>query len=125
MTERIQTALKNPHVDILGHLTGRLIGRREPYALNIQEVLETARSSRTAIEINGQPERQEISDVHAKTARDMGVRLAVTTDAHSTKQFDNMEMAVCVARRAWIEPKHLLNCMKLNELKEWLKDRQG
>jgi DNA polymerase (family 10) len=120
MTSRIRKAVENPRVDILGHLTGRLIGKRKPYAVNVQEILEAARATQTAVEINGQPERQELSDVHAKTARDMGVPLAVTTDAHSTQQFDNMETALCVARRAWIEPKNLLNCMNLKELKEWL-----
>lgn len=120
MTDRILKAMENPQVDLIGHLTGRLIGKREPYAIDIHRILKGAKATQTALEINGQDERQELSDVHAKTAGEMGVPLALTTDAHSTQQFDNMEMALCVARRAWLEPKDLLNCFALKEIKEWL-----
>jgi DNA polymerase (family 10) len=119
MTERIIRALRNPHVDILGHLTGRRINQRESYAVNVDRVLEVALETETAIEINGQPERSELRDIHVKRAIDLGVMLALNTDAHSVQQLDYMEYAVHIARRGWAEPKHLLNCRDEKSVRDW------
>ncbi len=119
MTDRICTALKNPNVDILGHLTGRLINKRDSYAVDIETVLQTAKKTNTAIEINGQPERQELSDVHVKRAIELGVPLALNTDAHSMQELDHMTTAVHIARRGWAEPKHVINCLSAEKIKEW------
>jgi DNA polymerase (family 10) len=121
MTERICKALRHPHVDILGHLSGRLLGKRDSYKINVETILQTARETQTAIEINGQPERQELSDVHVKRAVELGIPLAVTTDAHSTYELDHMRLAVHIARRGWAEPKNILNHFSVNDILDWLK----
>jgi len=125
MTRRILKALRNPHCDIIGHLSGRLLNRREAYKVDTQAVLKAAAEAGTALEINGQPQRQDLSDVHARQARELGVALAVTTDAHSTRQFEYMKAAVTVARRAWLTKDDLLNCKSFKELKEWLGRRKA
>ncbi len=122
MTERICRALKSPHADILGHISGRLINRRESYNINYETILQTAKNTRTAIEINGQPDRQELNDSYVKRAIELGIPLAVNTDAHSTYALDqNMTVAVHIARRGWAEPRHLLNCLSTETVLEWLK----
>lgn len=123
MTDRICKAIENPHVDILGHISGRLINRRKSYGLNYDRILETARKTQTAVEINGQPDRQELSDVHVKRAVEMGVPLALNTDAHGTNELENMTLAVHIARRGWAEPKHVLNTRSAKEMLDWLKER--
>ncbi|MBI4248098.1 MAG: DNA polymerase/3'-5' exonuclease PolX [Elusimicrobia bacterium] len=124
MTRRIEKAAANPHMDILGHLSGRLIGRREAYAVDAGKVFAQAARMRTAVEINGQPQRQDLSDTAARMAAEGGVTLAVTTDAHSAAQLEYMEAAVTIARRAGLEKKHILNCLTYDELKRWL-ERHG
>jgi DNA polymerase (family 10) len=121
MTERILKALRNPHVDILGHISGRLINKRESYAVDYEAVLQTAKESQTAVEINGQPQRQELNDTHIKRAVELGVPLALTTDAHSTQDLNNMILAVHIARRGWAEPRHIINRMPIEPLLDWLK----
>mgnify|MGYP001574218431 FL=1 len=119
ITHRIVSAMKNPHVDIIGHLTGRLINSREAYAVNFAQVFENARATGTALEINGQPQRLDLYDTHAKTAGEMGIYLTLTTDAHSAAQLDNMTFAVASARRAWLTRGQILNCLELDELLKW------
>jgi DNA polymerase (family 10) len=119
MTARIVKALENPHVDILGHWSGRLINRRKSYAMNHETILQKARETQTAIEINGQPDRQELSDVYVKRAVELGIPLAVTTDAHATKELDHMTLAVHIARRGWAEPKNIINTMSASDIKAW------
>lgn len=120
ITDRVLKAMENPHVDCIGHLTGRLLGRREAYAVDIARVIEGAARTGTALEINGQPDRQDLYDVHAMTAKQRGAPLAANTDAHATEQLDYMSLAVNVARRAWLEKKDLLNTKTWEELREWL-----
>ncbi|MBI2069858.1 MAG: DNA polymerase/3'-5' exonuclease PolX, partial [Elusimicrobia bacterium] len=118
MTQRIIKAAQNPHVDIIAHLSGRLINQREPYAVNTEEVLEACKKTNTALELNGQPQRHDLNDAQAKRAKEMSIPLAVTTDAHATRQFAFMELAVIIARRAWLEKKDLLNCLSAKEIAE-------
>ncbi len=125
MTARIVRAIENPGVDIVGHVSGRLLNRREPYRVDVEALLGAAARAGTAFEINGQPQRQELADVHARRARDLGVKLAVTTDAHAAAQFQYMELAVTIARRAWLTKKDVLNCMGYDELREWLDRRRA
>lgn len=120
MTQRIGKAVRSPHLDIVGHLSGRLLGRREAYEVDEERLFQQALNSGTAFEINGQPQRQDLWDVHVRRAKDLGVPLAVTTDAHSADQFRYMEQAVLIARRGWAEKKDLLNCLSYKELKDWL-----
>lgn len=120
MTERICRAIRHPHVDIVGHLTGRRIHRREPYDVDVDQILRTAAESGTAIEVNGQPERQELEAHHVRRAVELGVPIAVDTDAHGTRELDHMELAVHIARRGWAEKKHVLNALSKKDILAWL-----
>lgn len=120
MTARILRAIENPHVDILGHISGRLLNRRGSYEIDFDAILKKAAETQTAIEINGQPERAELSDVHVKKAIEMRIPLAVTTDAHSTNELGHMTLAVAIARRGWAEKKNILNTMSDADMKAWL-----
>lgn len=123
MTARIVKALDNPHVDILGHPTGRLLGSREAYAVNIERLIEAAARTKTALEINASPQRLDLSDKHARLAREHGVPLVISTDAHTRYQLGYMEYGVAIARRAWLEPGHVINTLPLTALTSWLHDR--
>ena len=109
MTARILKALANPHVDILGHPTGRRLLKRPPYSVDVEAIVDGAARSHVAIEINCQVERLDFNDVHAKLARDRGVPLVISSDAHSRDAFGRLRWGVAVARRAWLEPAHVLN----------------
>lgn len=110
MTARIKTAIENPRVDCIGHLTGRLLGRREGYPVDIEELLETAAEHRTFFEINGNPKRRDLSEVHARLAGEAGVPVVLTTDAHGADTLDLLRYSVATARRAWLTPAHVANC---------------
>ncbi len=109
MTERLLAAIENPLVDCIGHLTGRLLNQRDPYPVDIEALVQAAAEHGTAMEINGNPRRRDLSDVHARLAAEAGVQIALTTDAHDPAHFDYMEYAVATARRAWLEPDQVLN----------------
>lgn len=109
MTDRLLRAVEHPHVDVLGHPTGRLILRREPYAFDIDAVLDAAARHGVALEINAQVDRLDLSDVNARLARDRGVRLVISSDAHSRAAFGVLRWGVVVARRAWLTPDDVLN----------------
>jgi DNA polymerase (family 10) len=115
MTERILRAIEHPHVDILGHLTGRLLLRREPYPVDIDAVLEAAARHGVAVEINCQVDRLDLGDVHARLARDRGVPIVISSDAHSRAALGTLRWGVLVARRAWLEPRHVLNTRPFDE----------
>jgi len=121
MTERLCRAIRHRRTHIMGHLSGRRIGKREPYGFDYETVFEQALRNATAFEINGQPERQELDDVHVRRAVDLGIPLAVTTDAHSMADLSFMTTAVHIARRGWVEPRHLLNCLPTEEVLRWLR----
>jgi DNA polymerase (family 10) len=109
MTERVVTAIENPNVDCIGHLTGRLIGRREPYGIDVEAVAEAAARTGTMIEINGHPNRRDLSDLHARLAVEAGVKIVLNTDAHGVDTLDNMAYAVATARRAWLTADDVAN----------------
>ncbi len=121
MTGRIEAALKNPHVDILAHPTGRLIGRREPYDLELERVFEAAARNKKAVEINSSPSRLDLKDKYAAMARDWGVPVVIDTDAHAVEELADMEYGVITARRAALEKEHVLNTKSLDQLEKWLK----
>jgi DNA polymerase (family X) len=102
MTERVVTAAQNPHVDCIGHLTGRLINKREPYDIDVEKVAAAAAEAGTFIEINGNPNRRDLSEHHARLARDAGAMICVDTDAHGTDTLTNMAYGIATARRAWL-----------------------
>jgi len=109
MTERVLAAIANPHVDCIGHLTGRLIGRREPYGIDVEAVTEAAAANGTMLEINGNPNRRDLSEHHARLAREAGATIILNTDAHGIDTLDNMAYAVATARRAWLTAADIAN----------------
>src|SRR3954467_1759928 len=109
MTERVLEAIENPNVDCIGHLTGRLIGRREPYPVDIEKIAEAAARTKTMIEINANPNRRDLSERHAHLAAEAGVRIVVNTDAHGVDTLANMRYAVATARRAWLTADQIAN----------------
>ena len=116
MTERVIRAIHNDHVSAIGHPTGRLIQRRNPYAVNLEEVFEAAASQGVMMEINAFPDRLDLGDVNSRAAMERGVMMAISTDAHSPGQLDFLHMGVSVARRGWLEAKDVANTLSLKEL---------
>lgn len=116
MTSRIVKAIENEHIDILAHPTGRLLGEREGYDLDIDRIIEVAEENDTIIEINAFPSRLDLNDINARKAKESGVMLAIGTDAHSTDHLRYMEFGVHVARRAWLESGDVANTMGIGDL---------
>jgi DNA polymerase (family 10) len=116
MTERMITAIEHPLVDAIGHPTGRLIQRREPYAIDLHAVFAAAARTGTMLEINGNPDRRDLSDVHARTAARAGVSLLIDSDAHRIATLENMRWGVASARRAWLTKEEVANTRPLEEL---------
>lgn len=123
MTRRILQAMLNPHVDIIAHLTCRLLGEREPVALDMETIFRTAAQTGTVLEINAMPNRLDLKDIHIFRARELGVKLALGTDAHSTEHLHYMRFGVGIARRGWCEMQHLLNTLSAEEVLASLKHR--
>jgi DNA polymerase (family 10) len=123
ITERLLTAIQNPNVDVIGHPTGRLLPDREGADLDMDVVLEAARESGVALEINAHPARLDLEDVYARRAVEMGIMLAINTDAHSQSDLELLHFGVATARRGWVEPQHVLNTRKPEALIAWLKAR--
>lgn len=115
ITRRIIAAISHPLVDCIGHPTGRLLGEREGYHIDIEKMLACARDHRTAIEINASPSRLDLQDIYCKKAKDMGVKLAIGTDAHSLQQLDYMTLGIAVAQRGWLESPDILNTLNLED----------
>jgi DNA polymerase (family 10) len=125
MTDRLLRAIENPHVDILGHLTGRLILKREPYACDVEAIVEQAARHGLALEINCQVERLDVNDVHARLARERGVPIVVSSDAHSRRELSALRWGILVARRAWLEPRDVLNTLSFDEFRSRLRRNRG
>ena len=109
MTERVVEAISHPYVDCIGHLTGRLLLRREPYGVDVERVAEAAAGNGTMIEINGNPNRRDLNEHHARLAAEAGVMIVCNTDAHGTDTLENMQYSVATARRAWLTPEQVAN----------------
>jgi DNA polymerase (family 10) len=120
-TERILRAMDNPHCSILAHPTGRLLGAREPYELDLERVLEAARERGRIVELNAQPERLDLDDRGCRLAREIGVKVAIATDAHRVADLDLMRFGVDQARRGWLEPGDVVNTRPLAELRRLLR----
>jgi DNA polymerase (family 10) len=116
MTKRVIAAIENPRVDCIGHLTGRLIGRREPYEIDVEAVAEAAAANRTLLEINGNPNRRDLSERHARLAAEAGVRICINTDAHGVDTLSNILYGVATARRGWLTRKQVANTRSWREL---------
>ncbi|HRC43983.1 MAG TPA: DNA polymerase/3'-5' exonuclease PolX [Nitrospira sp.] len=120
-TERIMKAMDHPHFSILAHPSGRLIGRREPYDVDMLRIIRKARERRCFLEINAHPERLDLTDIHCRMAKEEGVLLAVNTDAHSMLDLENARFGVGQARRGWLEKTDVLNTRPYAELRKLLK----
>ena len=124
MTDRIVRAMNNPHVRLIGHPTGRLINRRDPYEVDVSKLIEEAAATNTALELNSYPERLDLAVPYVRDAVRAGVRIAINTDAHDESALSLMRFGVSQARRAWVEKESVINCLPWKELSEYLKARE-
>jgi DNA polymerase (family 10) len=115
ITNRIINAINNPYTKVIGHPTGRLIQRRNPYAVNLDKIFDAAAQQRVFMEINCSPSRLDLRDVDAHRAKEAGVKLALGSDAHSVNQMEFLPLGVAVARRAWLEPKDVVNTWNIEK----------
>jgi len=106
---------------VLGHPTGRMLLRREASAIDIEAVIARAADLGVAMEINGQPHRRDLNDTHARLARDRGVKIVLSSDAHAVAGFEHLHWATFTARRAWLSPGDVLNCLPLDQLRRYLR----
>lgn len=125
MTKRIIGAIENPNVDVLAHPTCRLLPDREPVAIDIEAVFRAAARTNTMLEINGMPSRLDLKDIHAYRARELGVKLVINTDAHSTEHLEFMRFGVGVARRGWCEAQDIINTRPLKKVIAYLREAHG
>ncbi len=121
ITRRIIHAIENPHIDIIAHPTCRLIGEREPTAVNTEAVFHAAAKYKKVLEINAMPVRLDLKDIHTYRAREQGVMLAIGTDAHTVNQMQLMRFGIGVARRGWCQPQHVLNCLPVEKVLAFFK----
>ncbi|MGA3207042.1 MAG: DNA polymerase/3'-5' exonuclease PolX [Syntrophales bacterium] len=121
VTRRILKAIENPHIDIIAHPTSRLIGEREPTAVDMEAVFKAAVKYKKALEINAMPSRLDLKDIHIHRARELGVMLAIGTDSHIAAQLKLMRFGIGIARRGWCEPEHILNCFSLEKVLAFFK----
>ncbi len=119
MTKRIIRAIENPLVNIIAHPSGRLLGARDPYEVDIDEVMEAAKKYGKALEINAYFERLDLDDIHCRKAKEMSIRVAIGTDTHHLDQMWMMSLGVAVARRGWLETQDILNTLSLKEILKW------
>ena len=120
-TERVLKAMDNKYFNIFAHPTGRLIGEREPYEIDMEKIMQAAKSKGCYLEINANPSRLDLTEIHAKRAKEIGLKIAISTDAHSTGNLDYMRLGVYQARKGWLEKDDVLNTRTWNELKKLLK----
>ncbi len=119
-TERIIRGISNSYPTILAHPTGRIIGRRRASSLDMERLMRAAKQTDTILELNAQPDRLDLTEVHARMAKEMGVMVAISTDAHSGEELNFMRLGVFQARRGWIEPGDVLNTKNHKGVKDWL-----
>ncbi len=124
-TQRVIRAMQNSHVSILAHPTGRLIGQREPYEIDMDRVISAARDLGCCLEINAEPDRLDLNDIHAHAAKTNGVKVAISTDAHSVNAFEYMRFGVDQARRGWLTADDVINTRSLAELRRLLNRRRS
>jgi len=120
MTDRVLAAMHNDYVNVIGHPTGRIINKREPYQIDLPKVFETASELEVFTEINAFPNRLDLSDINCFRAKDYGIQISIGTDAHNKDHLRYMELGVATARRGWLEKKDVINTLSLKELKRIL-----
>jgi DNA polymerase (family 10) len=122
-TERVMAAMESPYVDVIGHLTNRKIGKRPPAPIDVERVIEKALETGTFLEINSQPDRLDLTDVHARAAREAGLKLAIDSDGHQVGALDYVELGVGQARRAWLTKDDVLNTRTWKQIEKLRKQR--
>jgi DNA polymerase (family 10) len=120
MTDRVLKAMRHPAVDILAHPTGRILNRRRPFDLDVDAILEAAAELDVAVELNAHPQRLDLHDGHLRRARELGVKVAINTDAHSVQDLALMSYGVDQARRGWLEKGDVLNTLTLDAFQAWM-----
>jgi DNA polymerase (family 10) len=121
MTKRVLKAVENPNVDILLHPTAREIRRREPIQLDLEKIMQAAKDNGTILDIDSYPDRLDLKDEHVKKAVEIGAKLGISSDSHSTAHLHYLELGVAQARRGWATAKDIVNTQRLEELKKNLK----
>ena len=121
ITKRVVKAMGTGLLDIFAHPTGRLLGEREPYAIDMEEVFRVAQETGTLLEINSYPDRMDLNDIHVRSAKERGIKLAIGTDAHHIMQMDWIEYGIAVAMRGWLEPEDVVNTYPVAKLLELFK----
>ncbi len=122
-TKRVLKAVENPYTSILGHMSGRLLLMREGYPLDTDKIVDACVRNRVAIEINADPHRLDMDWRHVKRARDKGAMFSIGPDAHSVEGMDNIQYGVGIARKGWLRPEHVINCMTIEQIFAWRKGR--
>jgi DNA polymerase (family 10) len=120
VTARLLNAIRNPHVDIIGHPRGQLIPDREPADLDMDAVFAAAAETGTVLEINANPHRLDLDDAHAKRAIELGIKLSINTDSHSAGEFENLPFGIVTARRAWAKAEDVINTWTTEQFIEWM-----
>ncbi len=123
-TERLKKVMKNPHVDIILHPTGRLINKREPCDFDVDEVIRTAKETGTVMEIDGSPDRLDFKDEYIEKCVASGVKMSISSDAHHIHNFDYLELGIAQARRGWATKNDIINAWPLEKMKSFLKNRK-
>lgn len=121
--ERLKTALKNAHVDLIAHPTGRKIGQREGYDVDIDLLIQLAKETNTALELNANPNRLDLNAEYLRKAQEAGVKILINTDAHKVDTLKHMEIGVAVARKGWIKKSSVLNALDQDDLLQFLHNR--
>jgi DNA polymerase (family 10) len=121
MTERVCHALENKYVHILGHPTGRLIGKRSEFEIDLERVFEAAKSHNVIMELNAHPERLDLNAGNLRAATKMGLKIAINTDAHRISELENMRFGVYQARRGWLTPEDVINTYPLKKMMKTIK----
>jgi len=124
ITERMLNAIRNPHVDIIGHPTNRLLPDRAGSDLDMEAVFQAASKHGVALEINANPQRLDLNDIHARRAIELGIPLAINTDAHAPQHLDLIHFGIATARRAWAQKENVINTWTVEEITAWQKNRK-
>lgn len=120
ITARTVAAIENPGVDVIGHPTGRILGKRPPFDIDLEAVFEAATRTGTALELNSFPNRLDLRDDYLREGKERGVIFSVSTDAHIADHLRYIDYGIVTAQRGWLEAKDVVNCQSLAELRKWL-----
>ncbi len=122
VTARLLNAIRNPHVDIIGHPRGQMIPNRPPADLDMDAVFAAAKETGTVLEINANPQRLDLDDTHAQRAVQLGIKLAINTDSHSASDFDLLHYGITTARRGWVKPENVINTWPTDQFIAWMRE---